>query len=98
MIFFTADVFLSVTFFMNLLCRLKIKCALFGNYSFLNSENVQQPILIIQFARVKIFRGYFFSYIMVNGLNCYLYQLVTILFDCRRGATAELYVLYKTYF
>lgn len=41
---------------------LKIMCALFGPYvdelnAFVSSGNVQQPIVIIQFARVKTFRG-----------------------------------------
>lgn len=74
--------------------------------AFVNSGNVQQPIVIIQFARVKTFRGddltplftriqileFIYKRIYINS------HFKCLLFLCRRSAAAEFYALYKDLF
>lgn len=64
------------------ICRMVLRCALFGEYvdqlnHFLSSGYVEQPVVILQLAKVKLFRGTVVEYcIIMIFLNSFLTLLV----------------------
>jgi hypothetical protein len=62
-------------------CSGKIECALFGEYAdlfqSLIGRNVGKlPVVVIQFGKVKLFRGYICLMVIVYYLILFLYKVI----------------------
>ncbi|XP_072069400.1 replication protein A 70 kDa DNA-binding subunit B isoform X1 [Arachis hypogaea] len=76
------------------ICRMVLRCALFGEYvdqlnHFLSSGYVEQPVVILQLAKVKLFRGQPGLQNVMKATKIYLNPDLAAVFDFRKSVVEQ---------
>ncbi|XP_072057031.1 replication protein A 70 kDa DNA-binding subunit B-like isoform X1 [Arachis hypogaea] len=76
------------------ICRMVLRCALFGEYvdqlnHFLSSGYVEQPVVILQLAKVKLFRGQPGLQNVMKATKIYLNPDLAVVVDFRKSVVEQ---------